>query len=90
MKKGGIKGGVTGVGKGIYGLIVKPVAGLIFIKIFDMIDLLNNYLGTIDLVTMTARGVGNMPGTIFRNIFKFKKKNMMKKKVGEEKFEEEK
>lgn len=28
MKKGGIKGGVTGVGKGIYGLIVKPVAGV--------------------------------------------------------------
>lgn len=27
VKKGGIKGGVTGFGKGIYGLIVKPVAG---------------------------------------------------------------
>lgn len=31
MKKGGIKGGVQGMGKGIYGLIVKPVAGLFFI-----------------------------------------------------------
>jgi len=51
---------------------------------------LNNYLGTIDLVTMTARGVGNMPGTIYRNIFKFKKKKSFKKKTGEGKYEEEK
>jgi len=29
MKKGGIKGGVQGVGRGIYGLIMKPVAGFI-------------------------------------------------------------
>lgn len=26
-KKGGLKGGVTGVGKGLYGLVMKPVAG---------------------------------------------------------------
>ena len=35
MKKGGIKGGVTGVGKGIYGLIVKPVAGRIIFLSFS-------------------------------------------------------
>ena len=33
MKKGGIKGGVQGVGRGIYGLIMKPVAGLILSRI---------------------------------------------------------
>lgn len=62
IKKSGIKGGVTGVGKGIYGLIVKPVAG------------------TIDLVTMTARGVGNMPGSIYRNLFSLKRKKTKKNK----------
>lgn len=37
MKRGGIKGGVTGVGKGIYGLIVKPVAGNVFLCLFSVI-----------------------------------------------------
>lgn len=29
---------------------------------------------------MTARGVGNMPGTIYRNLFTLKKKKSNKKK----------
>lgn len=45
-KDKGFKGGASGFGKGVLGLICKPVAG------------------SIDLVTYTARGVGNTPKTI--------------------------
>lgn len=38
MKKGGIKGGALGVGKGIYGLIVKPVAGKLLNKFHWQVD----------------------------------------------------
>lgn len=40
---------------------------------------------------MTARGVGNMPGTLYKNMFKLKrKKNKKKKNPGLELIEEEK
>ena len=45
-------------------------------------DIVKKYQGTIDLVTYTARGVGNMPGTIYKNMFKVLRKK--KKKPNEE------
>ena len=53
----GFKGAMIGLGKGILGLVVKPVAG------------------TLDLVTLTARGLANTPKTIYlklSNVFKRK------------------
>lgn len=34
----------------------------------------NFYKGTIDLVTYTARGVGTVPGVIYKDVFRIKKK----------------
>jgi len=56
-KKKGMLGATAGIGKGIAGLIFKPVAG------------------TIDLVTHTARGVGTVPGVIYKDVFRIKKKS---------------
>ena len=58
-KKGGWKGGIKGFGKGLVGLVCKPVAG------------------AIDMITLTARGIGNTPKTVFMSlshIIKRKKK----------------
>ena len=57
-KSDGVKGATLGVGKGILGLICKPIAG------------------SIDLVTQTARGIGNTPGTIYVGAKKIFKKKM--------------
>ncbi len=52
-----MQGAMVGVGKGIVGLVMKPVAG------------------TLDLVTLTARGVANTPTTIYLKVGSlFKKK----------------
>ena len=51
-KKKGLKGAAWGLGKGLVGLVVRPIAG------------------SIDLITYTARGVGNTPGMIYRNLFR--------------------
>ena len=51
-KKMGLKGAFLGLGKGLVGLVVRPIAG------------------SIDLITYTARGVGNTPGMIYRNLFR--------------------
>lgn len=49
-KKSGFKGALLGFGKGLAGLVLKPVAG------------------TLDLVTLTARGIANTPKTLYLNI----------------------
>lgn len=57
-KKRGLKGAVRGFGKGMVGLVMKPVAG------------------TLDLVTLTIRGIANTPTTIYlklNSVFKEKK-----------------
>mmetsp|Transcript_6482 Transcript_6482/g.3671 ORF Transcript_6482/g.3671 Transcript_6482/m.3671 type:complete len:136 (+) Transcript_6482:255-662(+) len=59
-KKYGIRGGIKGFGKGIVGLVCKPVAG------------------TLDLLTFTARGMTNMPKTIYTKIKKTIKKRKYK------------
>lgn len=46
-KKEGFKGAVKGFGKGLIGLVIRPVAG------------------TLDLVTLTARGIANTPKTVY-------------------------
>jgi len=51
-----LKGFTKGVGKGLTGLIFKPVAG------------------TIDIVTYTYRGIGNMTGKVYNNIISIKTK----------------
>ena len=58
-KKNGFTGVIKGLGKGIVGLVLKPVAG------------------TLDLVTLTARGLTNTPKTIYlklNSVFKKKPK----------------
>jgi hypothetical protein len=55
-KSGGIKGGAVGFGKGILGLVCKPVKG------------------TIDLVTLTSRGISNTPKTMYVGFSRFVKK----------------
>ncbi len=49
-KRSGFKGAMVGIGKGMVGLVVRPVAG------------------TLDLVTLTARGIANTPKTIYLNL----------------------
>mmetsp|Transcript_20359 Transcript_20359/g.17659 ORF Transcript_20359/g.17659 Transcript_20359/m.17659 type:complete len:190 (-) Transcript_20359:300-869(-) len=63
-RKKGFKGATKGLGKGVVGLIFKPVAG------------------TIDLFTGTAKGVSRVPGTLYKNIFRIRKKEdkMLKEK----------
>ena len=55
-KKDGLKGIGKGIGKGLVGLVFKPMAG------------------SFDLVTYTARGMENMGGTVYRNLFHLKNK----------------
>jgi len=58
-KKQGFKGAIKGFGKGLLGLIIRPVAG------------------TLDLVTLTVRGIANTPKTIYiklNSILKKKKR----------------
>jgi hypothetical protein len=55
-KRGGFKGGMVGMGKGLVGLVCKPVAG------------------TLDLISLTARGLGNTPKTMYMSIGKIVKK----------------
>lgn len=59
-RKEGFTGAIKGFGKGLIGLVLKPVAG------------------TIDLVTLTARGLANTPKTIYLNL-----SNLFKKKPRE-------
>jgi len=61
-KKGGFKGGAAGFGRGILGLICKPVAG------------------TIDLVTYTARGIGNTPNTMYVGLTKLIRKRKIRRR----------
>ena len=60
-KENGLRGATKGFGKGILGLVCKPVAG------------------TIDLVTLTVRGVNNMPSSMYKSALKMYKKNKEKK-----------
>jgi hypothetical protein len=68
-KKGGFKGGAVGFGRGILGLVCKPVAG------------------TIDLVTYTARGIGNTPKTVYVGLSKLiRKRKKIKRKIIKHKY----
>ncbi len=59
-KQGGFSGAMVGFGKGLVGLVMKPVAG------------------TLDLVTLTARGIANTPKTVYLKLGKvFKKKEKL-------------
>lgn len=55
-KRDGMKGAFMGFGKGIVGLVLKPVAG------------------TLDLFTLTARGIANTPTTVYLKVNSILKK----------------
>ena len=61
-KKEGFKGAMKGVGKGVIGLVLKPLHG------------------TLDLVTLTARGITNTPKTIVLKVSSIFKKKVRKPK----------
>jgi hypothetical protein len=68
-KKGGFKGGAVGFGRGMLGLVCKPVAG------------------TIDLVTYTARGIGNTPKTVYVGLSKLiRKRKKIKRRIIKHKY----
>lgn len=58
--KSGFTGAIKGVGKGMIGLVLKPVHG------------------TLDLVTLTARGITNTPKTVYLKVSSIFKKKVRK------------
>jgi hypothetical protein len=62
-KKQGFKGAIKGFGRGLLGLIIRPVAG------------------TLDLVTLTVRGIANTPKTIYIKLNTVLKKKRLPKGI---------